>query len=222
MDSLSVKRLAELVEDAEGLIERVNSLNKGNGAAQIPAAPSPFTLEAMREWIKTAEEYCRKPRIAESNKLLKKKGIEAASIPADVLDSPDDVKRLIASVESMPVEFRSAALQALAAALTKGLEDGETVLSPFTTAAGLVGKWNESGVEKQRLRTVALNEIAASPQSAAHLIAIAKEACELLGVVAAMAIAVPSFSGIQAAHDSLTHFNKSLRGYGNACAVGST
>jgi len=73
--------------------------------------------------------------LAKSRQLLGARGILTATIPAAVLERPDSIANLLERAGSLHQSLHSGLFQSLANALTKGFEDGESVVATFTAAS---------------------------------------------------------------------------------------
>lgn len=211
----SIKALEELVHRAEAVVTRLQAVDGQRGAARLPDPPVPLTLDAAEEWTTIAEEHCRKPRIAESKRLLKEKGLDAAAIPAHVLSSPEAVAEIIKRVTEYPPEFHAAAFGAVGAALTKGFEDAEAVISTYGTAVERLRLIEGLRAGRDWVYRLAIRETAASPGGAEEIVERAEEVGNLSELPEKYGIQLREFASLADALSVLGELSKAARGYEN-------
>src|SRR5437016_4992055 len=129
MEVKSLKALTEVVERTENVGDHIRALRSKDNDVDIPEVPLPLSLNTMEAWLELATECSRKPLLARSKQLLGAKGITTATISAAVLEKPDSIADLLQRVDRLHGELQAGAFESIARALTKSIEDGESVVA---------------------------------------------------------------------------------------------
>ena len=126
----------ESLRDLERVVRRVQeastslrSLQSRFGRRLTPPFPVPLTLMALEQWFRTAEDALKRPKIAQSKKLLGDVGIDPAPIPAMVLSETERIEANLDRLASLPNELKDRALPLVGHALTKGADDADSITS---------------------------------------------------------------------------------------------
>ena len=94
-----------LVSEAEDLAERSNILSAEEKGA-LPKFKGLWKEKEIRKYLDQLEEALKKPRVYRSRKLLEEVGITSESISSDVLESTEEIRKLVTSlreVKDIPV-----------------------------------------------------------------------------------------------------------------------
>ena len=204
MEVNSLKGLMEIVERAEHVGDSIRGLGAQDHCAGIPDVPLPLSLTATEEWLELAHECCRKPLLARSRQLLGAKGIDTATIPAAVLEGPDSIADLLQRTNSLHQGLHAGAFQSVARALTKGIEDGESVLATFTTASDELNTLAES---EDWIVDLAATKIVEAPTNATGVVAMAQRVSENCKAAAQRGVQILPFVSLEQALATLTNFN---------------
>lgn len=204
MEVNSLKGLMEIVERTENISVRIRALGITYQDAGIPDVPLPLSLKATEEWLELATECCRKPLLARSRQLLGAKGIATATIPAAVLERPDSVADLLRRADNLHQGLHAGAFQSVARALTKGIEDGESVIATFTTASDELKTLADS---EDWIVDLAATKIVEAPTNANGVVAMAQRVSENCNAAAQRGVQILPFVSLEEALTILTNFN---------------
>ena len=177
MEVRSLAGLTQLVERVEALATQLRGLSGTESEVQVPDVPLPLSLQSTESWLRTMEEYRRRPRLARSKQLLEAHGIDTGPIPAAVLEDSDALSELFQKIDPFPTVIRAASVKALAAALTKGVDDATNVLEQFSEAMDAIGDLETRSAAHPWVYELVAKSIAASPTDASD---IAEEADAIL------------------------------------------
>jgi hypothetical protein len=210
MEVNSLKVLLEIVERAETVSIRIRALGVTDHDVAFPDVPLPLSLKATEEWLELAAEYCRKPLLARSRQLLGARGIDTATIPAVVLEKPDSIADLLQRVDSLHEGLHAGALESVARALTKGIEDGESVVATFTAASDELNTLADS---EGWVVALAAARMVETPSNARALIGMAHRVIEHCDAAARRGVEIRPFVSLEEALTSLTNLNALNREY---------
>jgi hypothetical protein len=210
MEVNSLKGLMEIVERTENVSVRISALGVTYHDAGIPDVPLPLSLNATEEWLELATECCRKPLLARSKQLLGAKGIATATIPAAVLESPDSIADLLERANRLHQGLHSGIFQSLASALTKGIEDGESVVATFTAASD---ELNTVADSEEWVVALAAAKIVETPSNATPVVAMAQRVIENRNAAAQRGVQVLPFVSLEEALASLSNLNAVYQEY---------
>ena len=211
----SIKALDDLATEAESILERVQRLDLTNDSVRIPRQPIPLTLISATEWAASVEECCKKPRIAESKRLLNDNGIATASIPADVLEDSESITKYVSEIQGLPTEIHDAAFTALGAALTKGHDDAESVVQTYADAVSELSSLDRTN--REWLYSLAAIAVANSPNDATEIVAEANDVSHLLIAAEDAAVVVGTPDRIADLKPLLQLFNSAITDLENFC-----
>ena len=209
----SIKALEELVQRVETVVVRLRDIDGKRQTARLPDPPTPLTLDGIEEWAAVAEECCRKPRIAESRRLLKDKGLEAAAIPAHVLGNPDAIREIMKEIEEFPTEFHHRAFEAVGAALTKDFEDAEAIIVLYRTAGEELQRIEELRTAQGWAYQLAAQEVAVNPSGAGDIVGCAEEVGQLCDLAVGHGVGLREFSSLAEASNVLGEFSTAVHDY---------
>lgn len=201
MEIKSIKGLTDIAERAESLSNHIRSLSTREGGPGFPDVPLPLSLEATEAWLLVVTECCRKPLLAKSKQLLEARGIATATISAAVLEKPDLLTSLLQRLDRLHEDLRQGAFESLARALTKGIEDGETVVTMFETASNKVNALADSA---EWLLTLVAAKLVEAPNKADEVIKSVRQISELLAATARRGVETRPFSTLEDALANLT------------------
>jgi hypothetical protein len=209
----SIKALEDLVQRVEAVAARLQGIDAQRQAVRLPDPPTPLTLDGVEEWAGVAEECCRKPRIAESRRLLKDKGIKAAAIPAHVLGNPDAIRDIMQEIEKLPTAFQKPALGAVGGALTKDFEDAEAIISLYREASEELQRIDELRTAQGWAYQLATREVAVDPGGAEDIVGRAAEVGQLCDLAVGRGIALREFRSLVEALDVLGELGSAVHDY---------
>jgi hypothetical protein len=204
MEVNSLKGLMETVERAENVTIRIRALGVKDHQADIPDVPLPLSLKATEEWLDLATECCRKPLLARSRQLLSAKGIATAPIPAAVLERPDSIADLLRRVDSLHEGLRAGVFESVARALTKSIEDGESVVATFTSASAALNLIPDSEAWVVALSAARVIE---APSNADAVVEMAQQVVENCNAAARRGVEILPFVSLEEALTNLTNLN---------------
>ena len=118
----SVRDVGDLVSRAQNAVVGLRDLRPRLDEQLMPPFPVPLTLVAFEGWLSAAKEALRKPKIAQSKKLLRDAGIDPTAVPADVLGETERIVALLAQLALLPVEMKARATSSVGRTLTTGLD----------------------------------------------------------------------------------------------------
>jgi len=113
MNIESTRDLDSVVARAQRLVQLLGDFKPRMNKNATAPLPVPLTLTALEQWLEGAEDALKRPRIAESKKLLSQAGIETAPIPLFVLSDLEQVKivleglKLLAEPDARPIHYVS-------------------------------------------------------------------------------------------------------------------
>jgi hypothetical protein len=90
--------------------------------------PVPLCLTPLEDWITAAEEAVRRPRIAESKKLLLSAGFESSGIPGAVLGDVDRIKACVEGLKDLPQDIRAYGASIVGRSLVNGVDEALRIL----------------------------------------------------------------------------------------------
>lgn len=210
MEVNSLKGLMEIVERTENVSIRIRALVVANHDASIPDVPLPLSLKMTEEWLELATECCRKPLLAKSRQLLGARGILTATIPAAVLERPDSIANLLERASHIHQSLHSGLFQSLANALTKGVEDGESVVATFAAASD---ELNTLADPEEWVVALAAARIVEVPSNAKAVVAVAQRVIENCDAATQRGVQVLPFVSLEEALTSLTNLNAACQEY---------
>ena len=129
----SLHGLELVVRRARGALASLLALQSRIDRQLVPPLPVPLTLIAFEEWLRAAEDALKRPKIAQSKRLLTGVGIDPASISVDVLGEAEQIKAILDRLESVPQEMKERALSSIGRALTNGLEGADSIASGISS-----------------------------------------------------------------------------------------
>jgi hypothetical protein len=204
MEVKSLKGLMEIIERAEIVSDRIRALSVKDHDVNIPDVPLPLSLAATEAWLDLVSEYCRKPLLARSKQLLEAREIATATIPADVLERPDSIADVLQGVDCLHEGLHAAAIESIARALTKGIEDAESVIGTFTTASEELNTLADS---QKWVVALAAARVAEAPSNANAVVEIARRVVEHSEAAARKGVDIVPFVSLEDAVKDLTQFN---------------
>jgi hypothetical protein len=204
MEVKSLKGLMEIAERAESAAIRIRALGVKNRDAGIPDVPLPLSLNATEDWLELAIECCRKPLLAKSKQLLGAKAIATATIPADVLEKTDSIDALLQLVGGLHGALHAGAFESVGRALTKSIEDGESVVATFTAASD---ELKTLGGSEAWVVALAAARITETPSDAEAVVEMAQRVTENCNAAARKGVEILPFVSLEEALTNLTNLN---------------
>jgi len=204
MEIKSIKGLIEVAERTENVCNRIRALNMTDHDVGIPAVPLPLSLEATEAWVQLATECCRKPLLARSRQLLEAKGIATETIPAAVLEKPDSIAYLLQRVDRLHEGLHAGAFESVARALTKGIDDAESVVTTFIGASNGLNTLEGS---EGWVVALAAARIVEAPSKAGAVVEIARRVIGHFNAAAGKGVEIRPFLSLEDALTNLTRLN---------------
>lgn len=218
MDIKSLKSLTECAERAEDLVAQIQRLDVPSDVL-LPNVPLPLSLQALEEWLASARESIRKPKLARSRALLEARGIDTAAIPASVLNDPDALQHLAERIDALPEGLRAKASEALGRALTKDLTDAESILARYDFAATAIQAVYQEAAGHDAICDLIVAPIAELPEQAPQITASARTALGLCVAFGKMGIPVPVFHHLDEACKTLAGLSRDIGAYDQLLAL---
>lgn len=219
METRSLVALEQLAQRAEAIAGEMLQLDSPNTDVDIPDIPLPLSLKGTEEWLRTVDECRRKPRLARSKRLLEVRGIDAASIPAAVLEHSESIAELLEKIDAFPAELGRAAIPALGRALTKDLDDATMVLEQFSAAADAIGELEGDAADQPWIYNVALATVADTPQAATELVDRARDVLHHCSAAARYGVTADAFETFEDALMALSQFSRAVTDYNHQLAA---
>jgi hypothetical protein len=219
MEIRSLVGLTQLAERVEAIADEIRGLNVIDAGVQIPDIPLPLSLETTAEWLTAVDECRRRPRLARSKQLLEARGMDTASIPAAVLESPEIIEELLGRIDTFPIEIQPAAITALGRALTKDFGDAKAVTDQFSDATAAIGDLEAEGVDHPWIYKLAVALVADSPGEATEVVDQAKDILQHSSAAARHGVSVGSFETFVEALQVLADFNRALAAWNQRLAA---
>jgi hypothetical protein len=218
MEIRSLVGLTQLAEEVEAIADEIRGLTVIDIGVQIPDIPLPLSLKTTAEWLTAVDECRRRPRLARSKQLLEARGIETASIPAAVLESPEIITELLDRIDAFPIDIRPAAIVALGRALTKDFGDGKAVTDQFADAAAAIGDLEAEAREHPWIYKLAAELVANSPVDATDVVDQATDVLQHSNAAAHHGVNVGVFETLPGALQALSDFNSALAAWNQRLA----
>jgi hypothetical protein len=215
MQVRSLKSLVDLVEQAEEVEQRLESLNAAPGGAKLPDFPAPIKFEAVLTWLQEAEECLRRPRVAESKRLLAERGIESTGLAANVLGEPESLREIAEMLDLMADGLRPNATAALARALTIGIDEGRAAVGEYKSAAEALESLHLDQPARDWLHKLTIKELAVSPADSKNIVEKLSGTCEFLDAVEAYGVVTCPYNSLEDAAEEANEFLKVAREYGS-------
>jgi hypothetical protein len=152
----------------------------------------------------------RKPLMAKSKRLLEERGIATASIPATILDRPEEILALLSKADRVSECIRRAALDAIGRALTQGTEEAEVTIEEYLAASLDIDSLDDS---PEWILMLVGERIVAKPGDGKAVAGLARGVIDLALSVGQTGVVLAPYSSLEDASASLGALNGRIQEY---------
>lgn len=208
----TIRDVGDLTARAQKAASSLRALQPRFNKQLIPPFPVPLTLTTFEEWLVAAAEALRKPKIAQSKKLLKDAGGDPTSVPADILSETEVIKALLEQLARLPREMRAKAISAGCRALTNGIDDASTVVRAFVELAASLKPIQELMDTYPAVCSLLFQSVPETRDQHTEYVKIALRIRDLMDEAMRLGAEIPmELETVQALEDTLSKFDNAYR-----------